>query len=181
MKELKTQIVDFRAKQRQKVACCQTSPGNNRLMVSRRESRLGVSSAIAPLQPQNAQAEQHRQCQNHWQRLATQAQRINKLATELETAMLELKAIAVQINCERHIQHNKTKTLGTACEFLAAIVPEVKRSKVGGFVLANRKVDLFRAEREATQVAQTLRRRTNRKRLVSHLSSYKRRFLGWLL
>jgi hypothetical protein len=191
MKELKAKIIDIHSARRghhysqpeqlEESFLGVRSHGIACFSLGQRESKLSLPTGIKPLQPQIAQESQSSQCENSWQQLATQAQRINKLAAQLEAAMLELKAIAAQINCERHIQHNTTKTLGTACEFLAAIVPEVKRNKAGGFILANRKVDLFRAEREATQVAQTLRWRTNRKRLVSHLSRYKRRFFGWLL
>lgn len=123
------------------------------------EDAKNITTGIKPLQPQIAQPTQLQQSENGWQRLATQAQLINQLSKELETAMFELKAIATQISCQQRLDNKpRTKT----CQFAAAIVPNVKRNKAGEFLLTSRTVDLFRAEREATELAQTLRQWANK-------------------
>lgn len=180
MKELKTKIVDFRAKQRQKAAFRLISSDNNSLVILRRESKLRKTNAIKPLQPQNAQVEQPQPFLNRSEQLAAKAQQINLLASQLETAMFQLKAIANQIDCQRQIQYDIPKPLEKTCEVVAAIVPDVKCDRCSGFVLTTRCVDLFRAEREATEVARSLRQQANRKQLKLQLSNYKRRLLGWL-
>ncbi len=110
------------------------------------------NNAIKPIQLQLVH-EQISQRATGWQRLAAQAQRINQLAAELEDAILELKAIATEVNCDRLANKNQIKS---SCEYHQASVPCVKR-KAGTFVLTTRQVDLFRAEREATQLANSLR------------------------
>jgi hypothetical protein len=185
MKELKPRITDIRANSRSrndrrlasrkssgftnKVESCKPSPLPHSLAPKAR--------AIAPLQPQLALEQSLPAQKSGWQRLAGQAELINKLAAELEEAMCELKAIAHDINCNRRKQ-NTQKPIKHACEYLAAIVPHVKY-KTGAFVLTTRPVDLFRAEREATQLAKTLRNRA--KRRVSPLSRRnKHPLLSWL-
>lgn len=191
MKELKAKVRDIRsAKSRrnhyQPIQVGESTMGVRSYLELRtgeidpNGNRLKLNTGIKPLRPQIAQAEQPQQFEG-WQRLGAQAQRINTLAAELEAAMFELKAIANEVNCTQRIKHNSPKPLKRACEFLAANVPNVKRNKAGEFVLTTRSVDLFRAEREATQIAQTLRQRTNKKRVRSKPSSNKPSFLGWLL
>ena len=99
------------------------------------------------------------------QRLAVQAQRINQLSTELEAAILELKAIANDLKREQR-SNQSPEPIKSMCEYSAALVPCVRHKKSGVFVLTTRPVDLFQAEREATQVAQTLRRRAKKSRPV---------------
>lgn len=102
-------------------------------------------------------------------RLENQANRINQLSAELEAAVLELKAIASEINPDwRAIQvvqkssSNKTKV--DICEYCATAVPLVEIKPDNSFVLISKPVDLFQAEREAMLLAQTLRHRTRKKR-----------------
>ena len=109
-----------------------------------------------------------------WQRLAAQAERINQLSAELEKAMFELKVIANDINREQRTIQVAQKPTKSTCEYVTAIVPCVRRKKAGAFVLTTRPVDLFQAEREATQVAQTLRHRAKRRRVVSPLMRKKK-------
>ncbi len=101
-----------------------------------------------------------------WRRLERQAQRINQLANELEAAVLELKAIASEVNPDwRAIQATqKSSTSVDVCEYHAAVVPKVEPKQDGSFVLRSRAVDLFQAEREAMLLAQTLRHRARKKR-----------------
>lgn len=123
---------------------------------------------IVPFQPQLEENESQR-VNAGWQRLSVQAQRINQMAIELETAIYELKVIANDLNCDRRIHdRNQTKSV---CEYFTASVPWVRRKKVGTFVLTTRQIDLFRAEREATQLAHTLRDRTRKRKKVLSLPS----------
>jgi hypothetical protein len=103
--------------------------------------------------------------------LESQAERINRLSAELEVAVLELKAIASDINRDwRAIQATqKSATSTDICEYRAAVVPQVEIKSDGSFVLESRAVDLFQAEREAALLAQTLRHRAKQKR--EHRSS----------
>lgn len=180
MKELKSKIVDFRAKPRKKAAFQSISLDNNSLVILRREPKPRKINPIKPLQPQNVEVEQSQPFKNRSEQLAAKAQQINLLASELETAMFQLKAIANQIDCQRQTEYDIPKPPEKTCEFVAAIVPDVKCDRGSGFVLTTRCVDLFRAEREATEVARSLRQQANKKQLKSQLSNYKRRLLGWL-
>lgn len=185
MKPLKTKIRDIAAVKPQ-CQHCQTQTVGKLIKKARsplagKESKhrsndtdkLSLTTEIKPLQPQIVEA-QPQQIQQNWQRLAAQAKQINQLAAELEKAMQELKAIAIDLNCQQRSQQKTTKPVKSACEYLATVVPCVKRRKAGGFVLTTRRVDLFLAEREARKVAQTLRRRTKRS------SKNKLSVLGWL-
>lgn len=111
--------------------------------------------------------------------LQSQAERINQLSGELEAAVLELKATAQDVNrdwrlmqaTQEPITDVRGKEIAIAsvisniCEYQATHVPNVRRKQSGVFVLTSRRIDLFKAEREATLVAQALRRRSKRKRL----------------
>ncbi|MFW5765341.1 MAG: hypothetical protein ACOC07_14300 [Coleofasciculus sp.] len=105
-----------------------------------------------------------------WRRLESQASHINQLSTELEAALLELKAIASQVNADwttlQKMQHSSTQAIiPNVCEYQITKLPLVQYKPLGVFLLTSRSVDLFKAEREATVLAQVLRRRTRRKRL----------------
>lgn len=115
-------------------------------------------------------------------RLQSQAQRVNQLAAELESALLELKAIASDVNrdwraiqatqehCPRKMalvlpkQQGTASSVGDICEYRSAIVPMVQQNASGTFVVTSRSVDIFQAERDAALLAQTLRQRTEQKR-----------------
>ncbi len=194
MKELKPKITDIRAKRRSKderrlasrktnsftnkVENCKPSPLQHSLPAPQHTLTANKERAIAPLQPELVLEQSLPTQKSGWQRLVAQAELINKLAAELEEAMFELKAIANDINCSRRKQ-NTQKPRKHACEYLAAIVPHVKYKKAGAFVLTTRPVDLFRSEREATQLAQTLRNRAKKRRtLLSRRNKHP--LLGWL-
>lgn len=118
------------------------------------------------LQPQEATAMLQR-VDREWQRLAAQAERINQLSGELETAIFELKAIANKVNSAQRTLLATQAPLSSPCEYLAAVVPYVSYQSNSSFVLTTRTVDLFQAEREAALVAQALRHLTKRKQLRS--------------
>ena len=112
-------------------------------------------------------------------RIESQAERINQLSAELETAVLELKEIASEVNQDwRAFQAIQQPTIdaiakrdtspsfaSNICEYQVANVPNVQQKPSGSFLLSSRSIDLFKAEREAALVAQTLRRRTKRKQI----------------
>ncbi|MEQ8957744.1 MAG: hypothetical protein RLP02_07465 [Coleofasciculus sp. C2-GNP5-27] len=105
-----------------------------------------------------------------WKRLEYQASHINRLSTELEAALLELKAIASQVNTDwktlQKVQHSSTQAIiPNVCEYQITKLPLVQYKPSGAFLLTSRSVDLFKAERDAIVLAQVLRRRTRRKRL----------------
>jgi hypothetical protein len=105
-----------------------------------------------------------------WKRLESQASHINRLSTELEAALLELKAIASQVNADlqtlQQVQHSSTQAIiPNVCEYQITKLPLVQYKPSGAFLLTSRSVDLFQAERDAIVLAQVLRRRTRRKRL----------------
>lgn len=166
MKELKPKIIDIRVKRRLKEASSQTSLHCPQPIT---EPSRRVTSTIEPLQPQKPQ-ELPPSKQTGWQRLTAQAERINQLAAELEAAMFELKAIATDINCVQRLQQYPQKLSNSVCEYLPTVVPYVAHKQSGTFVLTKRSVDLFQAEREATQVAEALRSQAKRKRVVPRRS-----------
>lgn len=173
MKELKPKVVNIRAKR---------SRLQHNLPVPELEQIRGVTTAIKPLQLQLASEKllQPRQIRWQQQRLTAQAERINQLSSELEEAMLELKAIANDINGTRRIGQNSQKPVKSACKYLVAIVPCVTRRKAGGFVLATRTVDLFQAEREAEQVAKRLRHQAQKRQVLSPQNHTILDFRFWL-
>ncbi|MBN3962464.1 hypothetical protein [Nostoc sp. NMS8] len=119
-----------------------------------------VTTAIVPLQPQEEKVISERE------RLITQVERINQMAAELEAAILELKAIANTLNTQKRYPAVIQDAYKNICQYFAVSVPWVKRKPDESFVLTTRRVDLFRAEREAALLAQQLRQQT-KKRLAS--------------
>jgi hypothetical protein len=172
MKELKSNLVQFPRQRhlgRSRIVSLPVSnnslqPSVTAIAIPQREHH-----AIPPLQPQIPPESTHNN-RTEWQHLAAQADRINQLAAELEAAVFELKAIENQIDCAQ-------KASGTVCEYRSVVVPQVKpqikRHKAAGFIVTTKAIDLFQAEREAQQLAQTLRQRTKTRR--------KPHILSWLL
>lgn len=116
------------------------------------------NAGIMPLQPQQVKPT------SGWETLAAQARQINRMASELEEAILEFKAIAGSIN--NHPVQSQQKSLSKSwCKYFAVFVPCVRQRTDKTFVMTTRKVDLFRSEREAASLAQNLREKNNRKRL----------------
>ncbi|MEH1921167.1 hypothetical protein [Nostoc sp.] len=119
-----------------------------------------VTTAIVPLQPQE------QKIISEQERLITQVERINQMAGELEAAILELKAIANTLNTQKRYPILNQEEYKNICQYFAVSVPWVRRKPDESFVLTTRRVDLFRAEREAALLAQQLRQQT-KKRLAS--------------
>lgn len=88
-------------------------------------------------------------------RFLRQAEQVNQLSVQLEAAMLELKTIATDLNQDLKSLKNPTPI----CEYQAASLPRVARKADGSWILVNCPIDLFKAEKDAVQLAQTLRRR----------------------
>ncbi len=121
--------------------------------------QVTMTHAIVPLQPQSDNLN------SRWERLITVVQHINQMAIELEAMMLELKTIASTINSQLNcLTENHQQSNLNICQYLPVSVPVVKQKPDRSFVLTTRKVDLFKAEREAAQLAQQLRQRTHRKK-----------------
>ncbi|MEH2067959.1 MAG: hypothetical protein V7K47_07295 [Nostoc sp.] len=119
-----------------------------------------VTTAIVPLQLQEEKIISERE------RLIAQVERVNRMAGELEAAILELKAIANTFNTQKRYPLIKPKPCKNICQYLAVSVPWVRKKSDQSFILTTRRVDLFRAEREAALLAQQLRQQT-KKRLAS--------------
>ncbi len=120
-----------------------------------------VNNAIVPLQPQQENII------SGWEYLAAQAQRINQMAAELEVKILELKAIASTLNTKTNYLQGNGKPCRSICKYLTVSVPWVRQKPDQSLIITTRKVDLFRAEKEAALLAQKLRQQTKRKRLAS--------------
>jgi hypothetical protein len=120
-----------------------------------------VNNAIVPLQPQQENII------GGWEHLIAQAQLINQMAAELEVKILELKAIASNLNTQTNDLQGNGKPCKSICKYLTVSVPWVRQKPDQSLTITTRKVDLFRAEREAALLAQKLRQQTKRKRLAS--------------
>ncbi|MBD2252445.1 hypothetical protein [Nostoc parmelioides] len=121
-----------------------------------------VNKAIVPLQPQSENLS------SGWEHLMTVVQDINQMAMELEAKILELKTIASTINSQiNYLAENSDRPHSpyiNICQYSPVSVPLVKQKPDQSFILTTRKVDLFRAEREAAQLAQQLRQHTQKKK-----------------
>jgi len=129
-----------------------------------------TSQSQPPLLFELQSSVQMQRTRDGWKRLEYQASHINRLSTELEAALLELKAIASQVNADwntlQQVQHSSTQAIiPNVCEYQITKLPLVQYKPSGTFLLTSRSVDLFKAERDAIVLAQVLRRRTRRKRL----------------
>ncbi|MEH2418317.1 hypothetical protein [Nostoc sp.] len=116
-----------------------------------------VTSVIEPLQPQEEKIISEQE------RLIAQVKRINQMATELEAAILELKAIANTLKTQKGYPVLNQEPCKNICQYFAVSVPWVKRKPDESFILTTRRVDLFRAEREAALLAEQLRQQTKKR------------------
>ncbi len=110
-------------------------------------------------------AEVQQGCAQGLQRMTIQADRINQLSRQLEAAMAEMKTIASEVNQDwRSLQliTNPNQTPHNICHYQVREIPWVKRH-AHGFYLTSRPIDLFKAEREAASIAETLRHRSRKK------------------
>jgi hypothetical protein len=102
-----------------------------------------------------------------WQRLHDQVQRINQLALAQETALLDLKATAetaLRWKLEARGEPSTWQTEPDMAELMLwderqVVVPHIEQDSQGRWVITARPVDLFRAQREAEEMAQVLRDR----------------------
>ncbi|QLE58708.1 hypothetical protein FD725_26335 [Nostoc sp. TCL26-01] len=123
-------------------------------------SHPAATNAIVPLQPQQENFV------SSWEHLLTVVQHINHMARELEAKMLELKQVASTINSQiNYLSESDGQPDKNICQYASISVPLVKQTPDQSFILTTRKVDLFKAEREATLLAQQLRQRTHGKKL----------------
>jgi hypothetical protein len=113
-------------------------------------------SHIEPLQPQLSR---EKQVSNGWQKLLISAEKVNQLSEQLEAALFELKIAASQIKGDKNAHPISNKIFN--CKLI--VIPYIHYKRPGLIVVTTRKVDLFQQEREAVQVAQMLRRRTQRR------------------
>lgn len=116
-----------------------------------------VTTAIVPLQLPEENAI------DGWEHLALQAQRINQMAAELESMILELKTIASTLDSQKYYQQGQQRPYSKVCDYLTVSVPWIQQKPNKTFVLTTRKIDLFCAEREAVLLAQKLRQQTRSK------------------
>ncbi len=124
-------------------------------------SRLQLKTLTAAIVPLQLQEEQ---IISDWERLIIQAQRINQMAAKLEVMLQEFKTIVTTLNSQKHYQNQPCQAV---CEYLTVNVPWIRQKPDESFVVTTRKIDLFRAEREASLLAQQLRQQTRRKTLRS--------------
>jgi hypothetical protein len=99
--------------------------------------------------------------------LEAKAAQVNQLSADQEAAILELKALADQIeyNWKLQDQESATRLGGNPVDLQAppiwdyqeASVPHFEKDESGVFVLTKRAIDLHKAEREAALTAQALR------------------------
>lgn len=120
-----------------------------------------VTTAIAPLQPPEEKSI------GEWERLAAQAQRINQIVGELEVAMLEFKELASILNSQRRYLLSPKSSVHNVCQYFPVSVPWVRQKPDKSFILTTRKIDLFRAEKEAALLAQQLRQQAKKQKLAS--------------
>jgi hypothetical protein len=114
-------------------------------------------------------------------RLEAQAERVNQLSVAQEAALLELRAIAEKLERDRQTLPDGAAEFTSEiplCEYLTEVVPCVEREPDGAFIVTTRAIDSFKAEREATLMAQSLRHRAGRSGSASqqkHVGVSKRR------
>ncbi len=122
--------------------------------ISTSTKAIAPSSPIEPLQSQLSR-EKPQKVVNGWQKLLTNAEKVNQLSEQLEEAIFELKVTASEIKCDRYTH--------LIFKYKVLAIPCIHYKKPGLIVLATRKIDLFQQEREALQLSQMLRRRTKRR------------------
>ncbi|MBW4509871.1 MAG: hypothetical protein KME64_25655 [Scytonematopsis contorta HA4267-MV1] len=127
------------------------------------QSQISHLKGIVPLRPDEENFV------TEWERYQMQVEFINQMAHELEAAIIELKQIASTLNIKEGLR------------FFPVSVPWIKQQPNNSLILTSRKVDLFRAEREAANIAQALRSKSYgiiSKNKVKHLSDDNASFKG---
>jgi len=143
--------------------------GNNRMASPTRKA--GKSQAIQPFQPEEPKTLSAIAPQDRFQidlcRLEMHARRVNELAAELEQALWDLKSSATQVNQSSHTfreQFGHHWFPAQICEYHSVELPTLRQQENGQLVLASRTVDLFAAEREASELAAALRQRRRQRK-----------------
>ncbi|MBD1909550.1 MULTISPECIES: hypothetical protein [unclassified Leptolyngbya] len=121
-----------------------------------------------------------------WQQLTAKAEHINQLASAQENALLELRAIAQRLErdwratgLEQFPYADNTGDFSPLYRQSSATLTCVERDDDGNFLLASRTLDLLKAEREALQMAQVLRKK-RRHQSTDFLTPVGGIILGWL-
>ncbi|NET59367.1 MAG: hypothetical protein F6K47_25465 [Symploca sp. SIO2E6] len=109
--------------------------------------RVNRQKLLAPSAAKSSLTQQQRRTNNALRRLSNQAERINQLSTELEAAILELQAIALEVNQSwRALQIMQQPTtqaiLPEICEYQKTSIPTIQQKPCGSLVLTSRLVDL---------------------------------------
>lgn len=122
-----------------------------------------------------------------WQQLTAKAEHINQLASAQESALLELRAIAQRLERDwRATGLDQFPYADNAGDFSplyqqsSATLPWVERDEDGNYLLASRTLDLLKAEREALQMAQALRKKRRSQSTDHFVASAGETILGWL-
>jgi hypothetical protein len=111
------------------------------------QSQISPLKGIVPLRP-NEDSPGKENSMTEWERYQMQVEFINQMGHELEEAIIELKEIASTLNIKEGLR------------FFPVSVPWIKQQPNNSLILTSRKVDLFRAEREAANIAQALRNKS---------------------
>lgn len=122
-----------------------------------------------------------------WQQLTAKAEHINQLASAQEKALLELRAIAQRLErdwratgLEPFPYADNAGDFSSLYQQDSAILPWVERDEAGNFLIASRTLDLLKAEREALQMAQALRKKRRNPSAPDLLPPLGEAILGWL-
>lgn len=129
--------------------------------------QMGTQPKLLSLKPaESSQGKLQQKVGDGLKRLSVQAEHINKLATELETAILELKALTSVVNRDlKEIQSVRGYATNLdICEFKALGVPHVAQTNSGSLILKLRHVNLSQGEGEQMLLKKLMQRRIKRKR-----------------
>ena len=131
--------------------------------------QMGTQPKLLSLKPaESSQGKLQQKVGDGLKRLSVQAEHINKLATELETAILELKALTSVVNRDlKEIQSVRGYATNLdICEFKALAIPHVAQTNSGSLILKLRHVNLSQGEEEQTFLKKVMQRRIKRKRVA---------------
>lgn len=123
------------------------------------EFKPSPQRTLTPIEPLQPQLSREKQVSNGWQKLLISAEKVNQLSEQLEEALFELKTTASKMKGDKNAQPISNKIF----KHKLVVIPYIYYKRPGLIVVTTRKVDLFQQEREAVQLAQMLRRRTQRR------------------
>lgn len=112
----------------------------------------------------------HQRWMQSWRQLQDQVRRVNQLAVAQEAALLDLKTMAETAAHWRLAARGEMTVTEAGFDVLALLaqdgaltVPQVKPHEQGRWIISNRAVDLFQAQRDAQEMAQVLRQGQHRR------------------